>query len=128
MVDEDKHDQPGGSTTREIFDDLKEWSGKVFQKVKDEADTLSTKGKLKIDLTTLKSKRGSEFRKLGMKVFHLLQKDKHDIPEAASNLERINELTAEIQEIERQYGEAGKKAPGEIEAPEIEPDREETGV
>ena len=42
-----------------------DWSGKVFQKVREEADTLSTKGKLKLDLTSLKSKRGRSSRSSG---------------------------------------------------------------
>ena len=128
MVEEDKSDQPQGSTPREIFDDLKEWSGKVFQKVREEADTLSTKGKLKIDLTTLRSKRNTEFRALGEKVFHLLSEGTYDIPEAAGSLDVISGLTEKIGEVERQYEAAGRKPGGEIEAPDVDPDREETGV
>ena len=128
MVEEEKQDQPKGSTPREIIDDLKEWSGKVFQKVREEADTLSTKGKLKIDLTTLKSKRNSEFRALGEKVFHLVEEGTYDIPEVSGSRESICGLTEKSGEIARQYEAAGRKPDGEIEAPDIDPDREETGV
>ena len=128
MVEEEKPDQPKGATSREIIDDLKAWSGKVFQKVRVEAGTLSTKGKLKIDLTNLKGKRNAEFRKLGLKVFRLVEEERYEIPEAAGNLEAIGRLTEQIRGIEKQYEAAGQKPEGEIEAPEVEPDREETGV
>ena len=109
MVEEDRGSQTKSDTTREIIDDLKEWSGKVFRKVREEADTLSTKGKLKLDLTSLKSKRGAEFKELGSVVFSLLEEGKYEIPEAASNVDRIRDLTEEIRERERKLREAGRK-------------------
>ena len=76
MVEEERDPQRKSASSREILDELMDWSGKVFQKVKEEADSLSTKGKLTIDVTTLKSKRGSEFKKLGEKVYRLLEEGK----------------------------------------------------
>ena len=109
MVEEDQGNRAASDTTREIFDDLKEWSGKVFRKVREEADTLSTKGKLKLDLTSLKSTRGGEFKELGSVIFSLLEEGKYEIPEAASNIDRIRELTEEIRERERKLRETGRK-------------------
>jgi hypothetical protein len=109
MVEENQSNQTKSDTTREIIEDLKEWSGKVFRKVREEAGTLSTKGKLKLDLTSLKSKRGTEFKELGRVIFGLLEDGKYDIPEAASNVARIRELQEEIQEREKKLRETGRK-------------------
>ena len=72
------------------------------------------KGKLKIDMTNLKGKRNAEFRKLGLKVFHLVEEERYEIPEAAENLEAIGKLTEKIRGIEKQYEAAGQKPEGEI--------------
>ena len=113
MTDE-KRDPKPKATTREILDDLKDWSGKVFQRVMEEADTLSTKGKLKLDLTSLKSKRGSEFKKLGMKVYHLLEHGKVEIPEVESHVASIEKLKKEIIDRERQMRDLGQKPAEEV--------------
>jgi hypothetical protein len=118
MAEEDQSKQTKSDTTKEIIEDLKEWSGKVFRKVREEADTLSTKGKLKLDLTSLKSKRGAEFKELGSVVFSLLEEGKYDIPEAASNIARIRGLAEEIREREKKLRDAGRK-------PEVEEAAEE---
>jgi hypothetical protein len=128
MVEEEKRGQPEGSTAREIIDDLKDWSGRVFQKVREEAVTLSAQGKLKFDLATLKSRRGTEFRKLGMKVFHLIEQGTYDIPEAAENLERLKELSVQIEEAARRFEQTGRTDGEEIEEPDVDSDPEETGV
>jgi hypothetical protein len=109
MVEENQSNQTKSDTTREIIEDLKEWSGKVFRKVREEAGTLSTKGKLKLDLTSLKSKRGTEFKELGSVIFSLLEEGKYDIPEAASNVDRIRGLAEEIRKREKKMREAGRK-------------------
>ena len=108
MVEENQSNQTKSDTTREIIDDLKEWSGKVFRKVREEAGTLSTKGKLKLDLTSLKSKRGAEFKELGSVIFSLLEEGKYDITEAASNVDRIRDLAEEIREREKKLRETGR--------------------
>ena len=120
MVEEDKSNQTKSDTTREILDDLREWSGKVFRKVREEADILSTKGKLKLDLTSLKSKRGAEFKELGSVIFSLLEEGKYDIPEAASNVDRIRDLAEKIREREKKMRETGR-------TPEVEETTGEKG-
>ena len=120
MVEEDQGNLAKSDTTREIIEDLKEWSGKVFRKVREEADTLSTKGKLKLDLTSLKSKRGAEFKELGSVIFSLLEEGKYDIPEAASNVDRIRDLAEEIREREKKLRETGR-------TPEVEETTGEKG-
>lgn len=111
---DDKRDSKSRATTREILDDFKDWSGKVFHRVIEEADTLSAKGKLKLDLTSLKSKRGSEFKKLGMKVYHLLEQGKVEIPEVESNVDSIESLTREIVDREQRMRDLGQKPAGEV--------------
>jgi uncharacterized phage infection (PIP) family protein YhgE len=113
MVEEEREPQRKPATSREILDELMDWSGKVFQKVKEEADTLSTKGKLTIDVTTLKSKRGSEFKRLGEKVYRLLGEGKYDISELEDDMARIDNLAEEIRDRERQLKEVGRKADAE---------------
>ena len=113
MTDE-KRDPKPKATTREILDDLKDWSGKVFQRVMEEADTLSTKGKLKLDLTSLKSKRGAEFKKLGMEVYHLLEHGKIEIPEVESHVDSIEKLTEEIIDREQRMRDLGQKPAEEV--------------
>jgi len=113
MVDEERDPQRKQATSREILDELMDWSGKVFKKVKEEADSLSTRGKLKIDLTTLKSKRGSEFKKLGQKVHRLLEEGKYDISEVEEDVARIDRLAEEIRDRESQFKDAGRKAGAE---------------
>jgi uncharacterized phage infection (PIP) family protein YhgE len=113
MVEEEREPQRKPATSREILDELMDWSGKVFQKVKEEADTLSTKGKLTIDVTTLKSKRGSEFKRLGEKVYRLLDEGKYDISELEDDVARIDRLAEEIRDRERQLKEVGRKADAE---------------
>jgi hypothetical protein len=98
----------------EILDDLMDWGGKVFQKVREEADALSTMGKLKLDLTSLKSKRGSEFKKLGMKVYHLLEHGKVEIPETESNVAAIEALAEQIRDREQQLKDLGNKPEAEV--------------
>jgi hypothetical protein len=109
MVEEEQDNLAKSDTKREIIEDLKEWSGKVFRKVREEAGTLSTKGKLKLDLTSLKSKRGAEFKELGSIMFSLLEEGKYDIPEAAPNVARIRALTEDIRAREKKLREAGRK-------------------
>jgi hypothetical protein len=104
MVEEERDPQRKSATSR---------SGKVFQKVKEEADTLSTKGKLTIDVATFKSKRGSEFRKLGEKVYRLLEAGKYDISELEDDVARIDRLAEEIRDRERRLKEVGRKADAE---------------
>ena len=128
MVEEEQRDQPEGSTTKEIIDDLKDWSGRVFQKVREEAVTLSAQGKLKFDLATLKRRQGSEFRKLGMKIFDLIEQGSYNVPEASEDLERLRELARQIEEAEIRVEQAGRKAGGEIEKPDVESGPRETGV
>jgi hypothetical protein len=113
MVEEERDPQRKSATSREILDELMDWSGKVFQKVKEEADTLSTKGKLTIDVATFKSKRGSEFRKLGEKVYRLLEAGKYDISELEDDVARIDRLAEEIRDRERRLKEVGRKADAE---------------
>jgi hypothetical protein len=128
MVEEERDPQRKSATSREILDELMDWSGKVFQKVKEEADTLSTKGKLTIDVATFKSKRGSEFRKLGEKVYRLLEEGKYDISELEDDVARIDRLAEEIRDRERRLKEVGRKADAEAgtEKGASEKDTEET--
>jgi uncharacterized protein YoxC len=110
MVDEEREPRRPSAASREILDDLMDWSGKVFKKVREEADSLSTRGKLKIDITTLKSKRGSEFKKLGQKVHRLLEDGNLDVAEIESNVARIDGLADEIRDKESQFKDLGRKA------------------
>ena len=125
MVDESPDREPRGSNAKEIFDDLRDWSGRVFQKVREEANTLSTKGKLKLDLTSLKNRRGSEYKKLGTRVFHLVDDGTYDVPEIEEEMGRIRKLTEEIADCERRFREASRK-PAESAAP-VAPLPEEEG-
>jgi len=115
MVEEKRDPQRKSASSREILDELMDWSGKVFQKVKEEADSLSTKGKLTIDVTTLKSKRGSEFKKLGEKVYRLLEEGKYGISELEDDVARIDKLAEEIRDRERQLKDVGRKTDVETE-------------
>ena len=126
MVEEERDPQRKSATSREILDELMDWSGKVFQKVKEEADTLSTKGKLTIDVTTLKSKRGSEFKKLGERVYRLLEEEKYSIAELEDDVARIDRLSEEIRDRERQLRDVGRKEDAEEESPH-EVSTEDTG-
>jgi len=110
MVDDEREPRRASAASREILDELMDWSGKVFQKVKKEADSLSSKGKLKIDITTLKSRRGSEFKKLGQKVHRLLDDGNFDVAEIEDNVARIDGLAEEIREKESQLKDVGRKA------------------
>ena len=103
--EQDPKDRP---TSREILGDLMDWGEKVFQKVKVETETLSTMGKLRLDLTSLRSKRGAEFKKLGMKVYHLLEQGKIEIPDVDSNIESIEGLAEKIRDREQQLKDLGQ--------------------
>ena len=114
MVENNKDSQPGTDATKEIFEDIKDWSGQFLRKVKEEANTLSTKGKLKLDVRSLKKQRGFEFQKLGKKVYLLLEEESYNIPEAEMNRARIEELTKEIEDREKKLSEVGQPPePGE---------------
>ena len=113
MVDEEREPRRAPAASREILGELMDWSGKVFKKVREEADSLSTKGKLKIDVTTLKSKRGSEFKKLGQKVHRLLEDGNFEVSEIEHNIARINVLADEIRDKENQFKDVGRKSGAE---------------
>ena len=113
MVDEKREPRRASAASREILDELMDWSGKVFQKVREEADSLSTKGKLKIDITTLKSRRGSEFKKLGEKVHRLLENANFDVSEIEDNIARVDQLTEEIREKESRLKDLGRRGEAE---------------
>jgi len=124
MVDEKREPRRPSGASREILDELMDWSGKVFKKVLEEADSLSTKGKLKIDITTLKSKRGSEFKKLGQKVHRLLEDGNFDVSEIEDNVARIDGLAEEIRDKESQFKDLGRKT-GAEDAPEADESAED---
>ena len=108
---EEGQDPKERPVSRELLGDLMNWGEKVFQKVKEEADSLSTMGKLRLDLTSLRSKKGAEFKKLGLKVYHLLEQGKIEIPDVDPEIERIEELAEKIREREEQLKEITKAAP-----------------
>ena len=124
MVDEEKEPKRPSGASREILDELMDWSSKVLQKVREEADSLSTRGKLKIDIATLKSKRGSEFKKLGKKVHRLLEDGNFDVSDLEENIARIDGLTGEILDKEAQFKDLGRKPDEEDAAPADEPEEE----
>ena len=113
MVDEGQDPKVRPSPS-EILDDLMDWGGKVFQKVRKEADTLSTRGRLRLDLASLKSKRGAEFKKLGMKVYHLMEHGRIEVPGTETNVAAIEELTKQIRDRERQLEDSGQDSETEV--------------
>ncbi len=102
MPREEQGKESRSATARELVDDFREWSGKVLQKVKAEADSLSTKGRLTLDLASLKSKRGVELKALGEKAFRLVEEGGIEIPGADSNLARIRDLAGKIRAREQE--------------------------
>jgi len=103
--------------SKEVFDDFVGGTKKLFSRIKGDVDDLSTKGKLRLDIVSLKNKRSRAFRELGMKAYLLVKHERLAIPEAKGLLGELKVLEEEIDEKEKKIAELVEAAKEAKEAP-----------
>jgi predicted nucleic acid-binding Zn-ribbon protein len=88
---------------KEVLADLMEGTKKLISRLREDVDELSTKGKFKLEIMSLKNKRARAFRDLGMRMYILTKNRKYDIPEVKSIVAEIRKLDADIQGQEEAF-------------------------
>jgi hypothetical protein len=89
----------------EVLSDLVAGTKKLISRLREDMDDLSTKGRYKLDVISLKNKRARVFRELGMRTYVLIKNQKHDLPEVKGLVGEINRLDKEIKTLEKAFGE-----------------------
>jgi hypothetical protein len=107
--------------SKEVFDDFVGGTKKFFSRIKGDVDELSTKGKLRLDIVSLKNKRSRAFKELGMKAYLLVKHDRLSIPEAKGLLGELKDLEKEIDEKEEKIKEMIEEAEEESAEAKEEP-------
>ena len=90
---------------KEVLSDLVAGTKKLLSRIREDVDELSTKGRYKLDIISLKNKRARIFRELGMRTYVLIKNQKHDVPEVKGLVGEINRIDREIKTLEKAFGE-----------------------
>ncbi len=128
---------PDGTSGKEVLADLMAGTKKLISRLREDMDELSTKGKIKLEIMSLKNKRARAFRELGMRAYVLLRKKKYEIPEVSSLIGIVRRLESAIDAQEKALetlnealkakttggikkpAATGKKSPGKIPAKRV---------
>jgi predicted nucleic acid-binding Zn-ribbon protein len=91
----------GDARGKEVLADLMEGTKKLISRLREDVDDLSTRGKFKLEIMSLKNRRARAFRDLGMRTYILVKNRKYEVPEVKGLVAEIRELDSEIQSQEK---------------------------
>jgi hypothetical protein len=89
------------SRGKEVLADFVKGTKKLLSRLREDMDDLSAKGRLRLEIISLKNKRARVFRDLGMRTYLLIKHGKCTVPEVAGLVEEIHVYDREIREQEQ---------------------------